>query len=81
MTAVFVDQTYEVHAEASPGLLPRLMQAFAKRNLTPAAVTARCEAGEMRVAVVVQAMPAEMTAVVAGNLGQVIGVLAVQSRP
>jgi hypothetical protein len=65
---------FTVDAYAEPGLLPRLLQPFAKRDLTPDHMLA-CREGEMlRVELGMAAMPAEMVHLVAGNLGQVVGV-------
>ena len=68
---------YLVVAEASPGLLPRLLQPFAKRDLTPDAVQARRDGETLRVELLLLAAPAEMVPLIAGNLGQVVGVLEV----
>lgn len=62
-------------AEPSPGLLPRLMQPLAKRDLVPDLVLARREGGAMRVEIALDAMPAGMVHLVQGNLGQVVGVI------
>jgi hypothetical protein len=61
-------------AEASPGLLSRLLQPLAKRDLVPDRVTARREGEAMRVEIALDAMPAGMVHLVAGNLAQVVGV-------
>ncbi|MEO3473644.1 hypothetical protein AAFN86_17380 [Roseomonas sp. CAU 1739] len=66
---------FHVLAEASPGLLSRLMQPLAKRDLMPDHVQARREGDAMRVEIVLDAMPAGMVHLVAGNLCQVFGVL------
>ncbi len=66
---------YLVLAEASPGLLPRLLQPFAKRDLTPDAVQARREGDMLRAEFLLHAMPEETVPLVAGNLGQVVGVV------
>ena len=68
---------YLIVAEASPGLLPRLLQPFAKRDLTPDAMHARRDGELMRIELLLHAAPAEMVALVAGNLGQVVGVVEV----
>ena len=65
---------FTVEAFAEPGLLPRLLQPFAKRDLTPDHMLARREGEMMHVELGMDAMPAEMVHLVAGNLGQVIGV-------
>lgn len=67
-----------VLAEASPGLLSRLLQPLAKRDLTPDAVTALREGELMRAELTLLAMPAGMVQLVAGNLAQVVGVSVVQ---
>ena len=77
MTATHQSVRYLVLAEASPGLLPRLLQPLAKRDLTPDSLHARREGECLRVEVLLHAMPAEMVHLVAGNLGQVVGVLEV----
>ena len=74
------DVEFSVHAEASPGLLSRLLQPFAKRNLVPDHVEARREGDVMRVRLAMRAMPAEMVHLVEGNLGQIIGVIEVRRR-
>lgn len=65
---------FTVEAFAEPGLLPRLLQPFAKRDLTPDHMLARRKGEMMHVELGMDAMPAEMVHLVAGNLGQVIGV-------
>ncbi|UPY37552.1 hypothetical protein [Sediminicoccus sp. KRV36] len=69
---------FTVDAFAEPGLLPRLLQPFAKRDLTLDHMLARREGEMLRVELGMAAMPAEMVHLVAGNLGQVIGVVRVQ---
>jgi hypothetical protein len=70
-----VPARFHLLAEASPGLLPRLMQPFAKRDLVPDLLLARREGDAMRVEIALDAMPAGMVALVAGNLSQVVGVM------
>jgi hypothetical protein len=65
---------YRVLADADPGLLPRLLQPFAKRDLTPDLMTSRREGQCLRVEFALTAMPAEMVHLVEGNLSQVVGV-------
>ncbi|WP_254453352.1 hypothetical protein [Siccirubricoccus sp. G192] len=71
---------FHVLAEACPGLLPRLLQPLARRDLVPDAFQARREGELMRAEITLHAMPAEMVHLVAGNLGQVVGVLEVETR-
>ena len=68
---------FTVEAFAEPGFLPRLLQPFAIRDLTPDHVFARREGEMLQVELGMEAMPAEMVHLVAGNLGQVIGVISV----
>ena len=67
-------------ADASPGLLPRLLQPFAKRDLTPDTFESRRLDGALRVEIAMAAMPAEMVHLVEGNLAQVVGVRSVARR-
>lgn len=67
-------------ADAAPGLLPRLLQPFAKRDLTPDMFEARSVDGTLRVDIAMAAMPAEMVHLVAGNLEQTFGVRSVVHR-
>jgi hypothetical protein len=71
---------FTVVADASPGLLPRLLHAFARRDLCPDAFEARRRGDAMLVEIAMEAMPAEMVHLVEGNLGQVIGVRSVTRR-
>ena len=61
-------------AEASPGLLPRLLQPFAKRDLTPDSLECRRTGDAVRVDIAMASMPAEMVHLVTGNLQQTVGV-------
>jgi hypothetical protein len=70
---------FALRAEACPGLLPRLLQPFAKRDLVPDRVVSHREGDELRVELAMDAMPAEMVHLVAANLGQVVGVLSLQT--
>lgn len=81
---------FTVTADPDPGLLPRLLQPFAKRDLTPDLFEARLtdvppsgappSGGVMRIDIALAAMPAEMVHLVLGNLGQIVGVTAVTHR-
>jgi hypothetical protein len=68
-----------VLAEPSPGLLPRLLQPFAKRDLTPDSLRAARQGALMRTEIALESMPLGMVALVAGNLGQVVGVQRVEA--
>lgn len=70
-----VSARFHVLADVSPGLLSRLLQPLAKRDLVPDDVLARREGDIMRVEIRLDAMPAGMVHLVAGNLAQVVGVI------
>ncbi|HET8996279.1 MAG TPA: hypothetical protein VFN42_06390 [Acetobacteraceae bacterium] len=65
---------FMLDAEASPGLLPRLIQPFARRDLMPDRMWSHRNGATMHVEIAVEAMPAEMVHVVEGNLRQIVGV-------
>ena len=69
-------------AECSPGLLPRLLQPFAKRDLTPDRMWSHRTGDMMHVEIAVEAMPDEDIHLVEGNLRQIVGVhQVIQVRP
>ena len=70
-----VPARFHVLAEASPGLLSRLLQPLAKRDLVADLVLARREGECVRVEIALEAMPAGMVHLVAGNIAQVVGVI------
>lgn len=61
-------------ATAEPGLLPRLLMPFARRDLTPDSFECARQGGDLRIEIAMAAMPAEMVHLVEGNLRQVVGV-------
>lgn len=65
---------FMLDADAEPGLLPRLLQPFARRDLTPDRMWSHRNGAVMHVEIAVEAMPAEMVHLVEGNLRQVVGV-------
>jgi len=65
---------FMLDAEASPGLLPRLLQPFARRDLTPDRMWSHRNGAVMHVEIALEAMPEEMVHLVEGNLHQVVGV-------
>jgi len=71
---------FTLHAEASPGLLPRLLQPFAKRDLTPDTMEVVRQGEELRIELGMHAMPAEVVHLVEGNLRQVVGVRSLTRR-
>lgn len=66
---------FSLQADPHPGLLPRLFEPFSKRGLVPDRMSSRREGDSLRVEFALDAMPANAVHLVAGNLGQVIGVL------
>ncbi len=73
---------FMLDADVSPGLLPRLLQPFARRDLTPDRMWSHRNGGVVHVEIALEAMPAEMVALVEGNLRQVVGVHSLtQVRP
>jgi len=65
---------FMLDAEASPGLLPRLLQPFARRDLAPDRMWSHRNGAVMHVEIALEAMPEEMVPLVEGNLRQVVGV-------
>jgi hypothetical protein len=61
-------------AECSPGLLPRMLQPFAKRDLVPDRMWSHRSGDVMHVEIAVEAMPDEDVHLVEGNLRQIVGV-------
>jgi acetolactate synthase small subunit len=70
---------FTVMADATPGLLSRVLEPFAKRDLIPDTVRASREGEALRAEIALQAMPLGMVHLVAGNLGQIIGVRRVEA--
>jgi hypothetical protein len=60
--------------DCTPGLLPRLLQPFAKRDLIPDRMWSHRSGMVMHVEIAMDAMPAEVVHLVEGNLRQVVGV-------
>ncbi len=71
---------FTVLADAEPGLLPRLLQPFAKRDLTPDTMESVRSGDMLRVTLSLDAMPADVVHLVEGNLRQVVGVHDVSRR-
>lgn len=61
-------------ADASPGLLPRLLQPYAKRDLTPDRMWSHRAGDMIHVEIAMEEMPSEVVHLVEGNLRQVVGV-------
>ena len=69
-----VSVRFMVDADPSPGLLPRLLQPFAKRDLVPDRMWAHAGASVTHVELALHAVPAEIVGLIEGNLRQVVGV-------
>jgi hypothetical protein len=61
-------------ADCSPGLLPRLLQPYAKRDLVPDRMWSHRSDDVMHIEIAMEAMPSEVVHLVEGNLRQVVGV-------
>jgi acetolactate synthase regulatory subunit len=73
---------FMLDADPAPGLLSRLLQPFAKRDLVPDRMWAHRAGEMMHVEIAMEAMPGEMVHLVEGNLRQVVGVRCIaQLRP
>lgn len=63
-----------LEADAFPGLLPRLLQPLAKRDLTPDRLWSTRLGDTMQIGITLNAVEADVVHVIEGNLRQVIGV-------
>lgn len=66
---------FMVDAEPSPGLLSRLLQPFAKRDLVLDRMWSHHGNGVLHVELAMDAVPVEYVPLLEGNLRQVIGVM------
>jgi hypothetical protein len=64
---------FMLDADPFPGLLSRLLEPFAKRDLIPDRMWSHRGADVMHIEIAMEAMPAGMVHLVEGNLRQVIG--------
>lgn len=64
---------FMLDADPEPGLLSRVMEPFAKRGLVPDRMWAHRGAEAMHVEVALDDAPAEVLALIEGNLGQLVG--------
>ncbi|WP_428534276.1 hypothetical protein [Rhodopila sp.] len=71
-SVVFV--RFLLDADVSPGLLSRLLQPYAKRDLVPDRMWSHRAGDTVHVEIAMEAMPAEVVHLVEGNLSQVVGV-------
>jgi hypothetical protein len=68
---------FMLDADPFPGLLCRLLEPFAKRDLIPDRMWSHRGTDVMHVEIAMEAMPAEMVHLVEGNLRQVVGLRSV----
>ncbi len=71
---------FEVLADSSPGLLPRLLQPLARRNLVPRHLAAECAGVAIWVRIGLPELPPGMLSLIEGNLRQVVGVQRLSCR-
>ena len=73
---------FMLDADVSPGLLNRLLQPFARRDLIPDRMWSHRSGETLHVEIAMAEMPGEVVHLVEGNLRQVVGVRVVtQVRP
>ena len=65
--------SFELVADAEPGLLPRLLVPFARRDLVPDQIRTRRHGDVIVASLGMEAMPSEMLHLVEGNLRQIVG--------
>ena len=79
---MFANVRFLLDADASPGLLPRVLQPFAKRDLTPDRMWSHRAGDVVHMEVAMEAMPVADIHLIEGNLRQIVGVRqVVQVRP
>jgi hypothetical protein len=79
-TGQFAAVRFTLTATAEPGLLPRLLIPFARRDLTPDSLDCVRSGDTLRVEIAMAAMPAEMVHLIEGNLRQTVGVTSLACR-
>lgn len=69
-----VSVRFMLDADEAPGLLPRLLQPFAKRDLIPDRMWSHRSGATLHVEIALLDMPAEFVHLVEGNLRSIVGV-------
>jgi hypothetical protein len=69
-----VSVRFMLETDCAPGLLPRLLQPFARRDLVPDRMWSHRNGDEMHVEIALHAAPAEAVPLLEGNLRQTVGV-------
>lgn len=72
--APVTDVRFMLDAEAVPGLLSRLLQPFARRDIVPDRMWSHRNGTLLHAEIAVHAMPIDLVHLVEGNLRQVVGV-------
>ncbi len=73
---------FMLDADAAPGLLNRLLQPFARRDLIPDRMWSHRAGETLHVEIAMEAMPGDVVHLIEGNLRQVVGVRSLtQLRP
>ena len=75
---------FSVHAEADPGVMPRVLALFAKRGLVPTSWHSRVNGGELTIDLQMKGLDADTSAYIAACLRQVVSVTTVltyENRP
>ncbi len=70
--------TFDLLADAEPGLLPRVLVPFARRDIAADQLRARRFGDAMQITIGLDAMPAEAVHLVEGNLRQIVGMRRVE---
>jgi hypothetical protein len=65
---------FMLDADVAPGLLTRLLQPFARRDLVPDRMWSHRSGETLHVEIAMEAMPGDAVHLVEGNLRQVVGV-------
>ena len=75
---------FSVHAEAEPGVMPRVLALFAKRGLVPTSWHSRVNGGELTIDLQMKGLDGATAAYIAACLRQVVTVTTVltyENRP
>jgi len=65
---------FSVHAAAEPGLMPRVVELFAKRGLVPSSWVSRVSGHEITIDLQMPGLDAEAAHYIASCLGQIVSV-------
>ena len=75
---------FSVHADAEPGVMPRVLALFAKRGLVPTSWHSRVNGGELTIDLQMKGLDGDTASYIAACLRQVISVstvLTYENRP